>query len=370
MERHSLFHAANSRHYRCPDCHGQRFYSLAKVGDCSVPCFFRCFKPRFHLLLASNFKALKHDRKFHTGVKDYECRVCEAEVTDIAVHMKVHVTEKEFACTHCPASFRHKNSLIRHMCQHTGERPYACQRCSAAFIAPHRLKEHVERCHARAPAAAAVSADRLESEHGRLGDVLGDEESRALVADLMLEGCSDVILTEEKPLPKADDEAPSRISPKRLPSPAAVAAVPDAAAKAKDVEVEIIDEKRPSLFQLPQQQQTLLQPLLLPTVTALQPLQPVVMSLVAGANGQVYLLPSAAAAAPQAQPPPQAAQQPQTIILSSWPTPPSSVSPAASVLSPSSIASPAPVECLEVQVRIDRYLANLHCKRRVFNVGV
>ena len=85
-----------------------------------------------------NFQALKHDRKFHTGVKDYECRVCEAEVTDIAVHMKVHVTEKEFTCSHCPARFRHKNSLIRHMCQHTGERPYACQRCSAAFIAPHR----------------------------------------------------------------------------------------------------------------------------------------------------------------------------------------------------------------------------------------
>jgi hypothetical protein len=64
MERHSLFHTPNSRHYLCPDCHGQRFYSLAKV--------------------------LKHDRKFHTGVKDYECRVCEAEVTDIVVHMKVN----------------------------------------------------------------------------------------------------------------------------------------------------------------------------------------------------------------------------------------------------------------------------------------
>ena len=34
-------------------------------------------------------KMLKHDRKQHTGVKDYECRICEAEVTDIMVHMKV-----------------------------------------------------------------------------------------------------------------------------------------------------------------------------------------------------------------------------------------------------------------------------------------
>jgi DNA-directed RNA polymerase subunit RPC12/RpoP len=32
---------------------------------------------------------LKHDRKFHTGEKDYECRICGAEVTDISVHMKV-----------------------------------------------------------------------------------------------------------------------------------------------------------------------------------------------------------------------------------------------------------------------------------------
>ena len=34
-------------------------------------------------------KMLKHDRKVHTGVKDYECRVCDAEVTDIQIHMRV-----------------------------------------------------------------------------------------------------------------------------------------------------------------------------------------------------------------------------------------------------------------------------------------
>ena len=185
----------------------------------------------------------------------------------------------------------------------------------------------MERCHATRKRHLAEEGKDLPED--KLGDVLGDEESRALVADLMLEGCSDVILTEEREIQK-----PSETHPKKLPS------------KSKEVEVEIIDEKKHVILTHPQP--TLLQPLVLPTLTALQPIQPVVMSLVAGANGQVYLLPQAAT-----QPPPaQAQQQPQTIILSSWPTPPSSVSPAASILSPTSVLSPA--ECPELQGRFSQ----------------
>ena len=62
MDRHSKCHLPDQKHYQCPDC-PLRFYSLAKM--------------------------LKHDRKVHTGVKDYECRVCDAEVTDIQIHMRV-----------------------------------------------------------------------------------------------------------------------------------------------------------------------------------------------------------------------------------------------------------------------------------------
>ena len=64
MERHERCHLPDTKYYKCPDCKEfTKFYSLAKM--------------------------LKHDRKAHTGVQDYECRVCEAEVTDITVHMKV-----------------------------------------------------------------------------------------------------------------------------------------------------------------------------------------------------------------------------------------------------------------------------------------
>jgi hypothetical protein len=62
MARHAKCHVPDNKHYQCPDC-PLRFYSLAKM--------------------------LKHDRKVHTGVKDYECRVCDAEVTDIQIHMRV-----------------------------------------------------------------------------------------------------------------------------------------------------------------------------------------------------------------------------------------------------------------------------------------
>ena len=64
MERHRKCHRPDTKYYKCPDC-SLRFYSLAKM--------------------------LKHDRKVHTGVKDYECRVCEAEVTDIQIHMRVSI---------------------------------------------------------------------------------------------------------------------------------------------------------------------------------------------------------------------------------------------------------------------------------------
>ena len=50
-------------------------------------CNYAC--PDCPKIFASLAKMLKHDRKAHTGVKDYECKICEAEVTDIHVHMRV-----------------------------------------------------------------------------------------------------------------------------------------------------------------------------------------------------------------------------------------------------------------------------------------
>ena len=63
MERHEKSHIpGDDKFYQCPEC---------------------------QLKICSLSKLLRHDRKFHTGFKDYECKICEAEVTDIAVHMRV-----------------------------------------------------------------------------------------------------------------------------------------------------------------------------------------------------------------------------------------------------------------------------------------
>ena len=65
MSRHTSSHIEGEENrliYQCPDC---------KLRISSLP------------------KLLRHDRKFHTGFKDYECKICEAEVTDISVHMRV-----------------------------------------------------------------------------------------------------------------------------------------------------------------------------------------------------------------------------------------------------------------------------------------
>ena len=73
MDRHRISHVpGDNRFYQCPDC---------GIKMCSLP------------------KLLRHDRKLHTGFKDYECKICEAEVTDIAVHMRVSVEGISFCST-------------------------------------------------------------------------------------------------------------------------------------------------------------------------------------------------------------------------------------------------------------------------------
>ena len=79
-------------------------------------------------------KCLSHDRKCHTGVTEWQCRVCLKHVTDIKVHLKIHSEEKKFGCEKCPMRFRHKNSLARHVWQHEAEKYHINIRINPFFI--------------------------------------------------------------------------------------------------------------------------------------------------------------------------------------------------------------------------------------------
>lgn len=77
----------------CPwrDCHfwTRKSDRMAKHKQCHLPGInlFRCCDcgEKFHSLQ----KLLKHDRIAHGGPAEYECKICETEVTEIASHMKV-----------------------------------------------------------------------------------------------------------------------------------------------------------------------------------------------------------------------------------------------------------------------------------------
>ena len=72
-------------------------------------------------------KCLSHDRKFHTGLTEWQCRLCFKHVTDIKVHFKIHSEERKYQCQKCSMKFRHKNSLARHVWQHEENKPEKCK---------------------------------------------------------------------------------------------------------------------------------------------------------------------------------------------------------------------------------------------------
>jgi len=154
--------------------------------------------------------------------------------------------------------FRHKNSLIRHQCQHTGERRYQCQLCDFAFIAKHRLSEHMKRAH--------PTSTSWENEVERVTSTSPDVE---IV-------CQEEKVKDVKPKGVQQQQKKAQLSPTLLGYPAAI----------------------------------------LQTGAAANPTLPI-MSVVAGTDGQMYLIPQA--------------QQPSYIV-------PSTTQPALLVASPTMVS--------------------------------
>lgn len=83
----------------------------------------------------------------HTEPKpDLSCGFCHRTFTTLGSlnsHIKwVHVGERNFPCTYCPAKFKRKDAQIVHERTHTDERPYSCGVCQRRFRQRTDCKRH------------------------------------------------------------------------------------------------------------------------------------------------------------------------------------------------------------------------------------
>lgn len=95
----------------------------------------------------SNYQRTKHLRIVHnqsTGL--FRCETCGREY-DLKAHLllhtrSVHLKERNYECTVCPARFFSKELLNRHLVIHTGEKNFKCDVCGKAYARRKNLREH------------------------------------------------------------------------------------------------------------------------------------------------------------------------------------------------------------------------------------
>ena len=87
---------------------------------------------------------------FHTGIKDYQCEVCEkkfCQKSNLKRHMLTHTKVKDYECDICKMKFSLKSSLVRHFRIHLGEKPYGCAECGKLFTVSSNRNKHIRTYH-------------------------------------------------------------------------------------------------------------------------------------------------------------------------------------------------------------------------------
>lgn len=121
-------------HTRDVGCPGSR---CKNVIQC-VPCN-KVFKTKANLAAHMTI---------HQSKKNYICEICGRSFNRrdyLRVHLPTHTGAKRYACPHCDFRSAQKSSLTVHLRRHTGERPYTCDVCGQKCVNSSNLLAHRRR---------------------------------------------------------------------------------------------------------------------------------------------------------------------------------------------------------------------------------
>lgn len=110
-------------------------------------------KNRFQCVTCKKWFAKRYllnaHQKTHSGVKNYECQLCQKRYTsqtNLDRHVRVfHRQERQHKCTTCHKTFSQLSTLRLHQSVHMAERLFSCDICNSKFKTETQLKIHKKR---------------------------------------------------------------------------------------------------------------------------------------------------------------------------------------------------------------------------------
>lgn len=135
--------------YSCKLCENKTFFTKAEINKHNYR-HHTTVKPYICEICSKGYVLLpefKQHLKVHKNERDFQCTICGKSFmssTGVRIHEKqVHITEDRFSCDKCLISFSKKPALWKHnRTVHEGDN--VCDFCGKCFVTRENLKKHIQ----------------------------------------------------------------------------------------------------------------------------------------------------------------------------------------------------------------------------------